>query len=50
MRSKIIKGGGNRGVDRIWKLCSMAFESGGVPENWRYAVIVPLYEDKGEKT
>ena len=27
----------------------MAFESGVVPENWRYVVIVPLYKGKGEK-
>ena len=26
-----------------------AFESGGVPEVWRSAVIVPLYKGKGEK-
>ena len=25
----------------------MAFESGVVPEDWRYAVIVPLYKGKG---
>ena len=30
-------------------LCNMAFES-GVPENWRLAVIVPLYRGKGERT
>ena len=28
----------------------MAFESGVVPEDWRSAVIVPLYKGKGEKT
>ena len=28
----------------------MAFESGAVPENWRSAVIVPLYKGKGERT
>ena len=27
----------------------MAFESGVVPEDWRSAVIVPLYKGKGEK-
>ena len=24
----------------------MAFENGGVPEEWRYVVISPLYKDK----
>ena len=28
----------------------MTFKSGVVPENWRFAVIVPLYKGKGEKT
>ena len=28
----------------------MAFESGVVPEDWRFAVIVPLYKGKGERT
>ena len=37
-------------VDWIWRLCYTAFESGVVPENWRSAVIVTLYNDKGERT
>ena len=28
----------------------MAFESGVVPEDWRSAVIVPMYEAKGKRT
>ena len=28
----------------------MAFESGVVPEDWRSAVIIPLYKGKGERT
>ena len=27
----------------------MAFESGGVPEDWISTVIVPLYKGKGEE-
>ena len=42
------KGGGDVMVDWIWKLCNMAFESGGVPEDLRSAVIVPLHKGKGE--
>ena len=38
-------------LDCILKLCSMAFESGVVFEDWRYAVVVvPLYKGKGERT
>ena len=28
----------------------MAFESSVVPVDWRSAMIVPLYKDKGERT
>ena len=47
---KMIKGGGERVVDWIWRLCNMAFESGVVPEDWRSALIVPLHKGKGERT
>ena len=43
---EMIKGGGDRVVDWIWRLCNMAFQSGIVPEDWRYAVIIPLYKGK----
>ena len=47
---EIIKGGGDRVVDWICRLCSVAFESGVVPENWITSVIVPLYKGNGEMT
>ena len=28
----------------------MAFESGGVPKDWRFAMIVQLYKAKRERT
>ena len=28
----------------------MSFESGGVPKDWRSAVVVPLYKNKKERT
>ena len=33
-----------------WRLCNKVSESGGVPEDWRSAVIVPLHKCKGERT
>ena len=39
---EMIKGGGNRVVDCIWRLCTMAFETGVVLEDWISAVIVQL--------
>ena len=38
----MIKGRGNRGVDWIWRLCNVAFESDAVSKDWRSVVIVPL--------
>ena len=46
---EMIKGGGDRVVDWIWRLCNMAFDSGVVPEDWRSAVIVSLCKDKGNR-
>ena len=46
----MIKSGGDRMVDWIWRLCNMEFESSVVPEDWRSVVIVPLYKGKGERT
>ena len=44
----MIKGGGDRVVDWICRLCNIEFES-AVPENWRFVVTVPLYKGKGER-
>ena len=46
----MIKGGSDKVVDWIWRLCKMAFESCEVSEDWRYAVIVSLCKGKGERT
>ena len=40
----MIKGGG----DWIWVLCDLAFERSVVPEDWRSAVLILLYEVRGE--
>ena len=34
---EMVKGGGDRVVDCIWRLCNMAFKSGVVLEGWRFA-------------
>ena len=34
----------------VWRLCSMSFESGVMPEDWRSDVIVLLYKGNGERT
>ena len=46
----MIKSGGYRVVDWIWRLCNVALDSGVVPKDWRFAVVVPLYNGKGERT
>ena len=47
---QMIESGGERVVDLIWRLCIMAFESDVVPEDWRSAMTVPVYNGKGERT
>ena len=47
---EMIKGGGDKVVHWIWRLCNMAFKSGVMPEDFRCTVIVPLYKGKGERT
>ena len=47
---EMLNGEGDRVMDWIWRLCNIAFESSVVPEDWRSAVIVPLYMSKGEST
>ena len=42
-----IKSRGERVVYWILRLCNMAFNSGVVPEDWRSAMINPLYKGKG---
>ena len=37
-------------VDRIWRICSIAFEGGLVLEDWRSAGTVPLKKCKREMT
>ena len=46
----MIKGGGDRVLEGICRLCNMTFESGIAPEDWRPAVIVPLYKGEGRRT
>ena len=42
---EMIKGGGDRVVGWIWRLCNMTFQSGIVPEDWRSAVIVSTVQE-----
>ena len=48
----MIKSGGYRVVDWIWRLCNVALDSGVVPKDWRFAVVVPLYKvkERGQNT
>ena len=48
INGKIIKGGDDRVVDWIWRLCDRAFDSGVVPED-RSAELVQQYKGKGER-
>ena len=50
VNQEMIKFGGDMVMDWIWGLCNMDCRSGGVPEDWRFAVIVPLYKGKGARS
>ena len=47
---EMVKGGGDTVVDWIWRLWNIALESVIVLEDWRSAVIVPLYKGKRDRT
>jgi len=33
----------------LWKICNRALNEGNVPEDWKGAIIVPLYKGKGDR-
>ena len=45
---EMIKVGGERVVERILRLCNMAFENSVAPEEWMSSVIIPLFKIKEE--
>ena len=47
---EMIKGGGDRVLDWIWRLCNMTFQSGVLRKDWRSTAIIPLYKNKGART
>ncbi len=46
---EMLKYGGGVVVDWLWKVCSLAWEEGKVPEDWKSGIVVPLYKGKGER-
>ena len=46
----MIKSGGKKVSDWIWRLCNMTFQSGLVLEDWKSPVIISLHKGKGERT
>lgn len=46
---EMLRYGGEEAVDIMHRLCKLAWEKESVPEDWRKAVIVPLYKGKGSK-
>ncbi len=47
--AEMLKYGGEIVVDWMMWICSLAWEQNEVPEDWRKAIIVPLYKGKGNR-
>ncbi len=47
--AKMLKYGGEIVIDWMVWICNLAWEQGKVPEDWRRAIIVPLYKGKGNR-
>ena len=45
----MIKGGDDRVVDWIWRLCNMSFENDVLLEDWSSFMIVSLYSTRVKK-
>ncbi len=45
----MLKYGGEIVVDWMMWMCNLAWEQSKVPEDWRKAIIVPLYKGKGNR-
>ncbi|KAK3893161.1 hypothetical protein Pcinc_003002 [Petrolisthes cinctipes] len=47
--AEMLKCGGEVVVEWMLLICTLAWRQGEVPEDWRRAIIVPLYKGKGSK-
>ncbi len=47
--AETLKYGGEIVVDWMMWICNLAWEQSKVPEDWRKAIIVPLYKGKGNR-
>ena len=47
--AECLKQGGGAIVEWLVRLLNTCFDAGEVPEDWRMAIIVPLYKGKGDK-
>ncbi len=47
--AEMMKYGGEIVVDWMMLICNLAWEQSKVPEDWRKAIVVPLYKGKGNR-
>ncbi len=47
--AQMLKYGGEIVVDWMVWMCKLAWQQSKVPEDWRRAIIVPLYKGKGKR-
>ncbi len=48
--AKMLKYGGSAVVEWMVLICERAWKSGEVPDDWKKAIIVPLYKGKGSRS
>lgn len=47
-RSRIVKNGGKELIQRLWKVISRVWETEEIPEDWKTAMLCPIYK-KGDR-
>ncbi len=46
----MLKYGGDTVMEWMLLICEQAWKTGEVPDDWKKAIIVPLYKDKGSRS
>ena len=45
---EMIRASGEKGIEVMMKLCQRLVDGGGMPNEWKTSVVVPIYKGKGD--